>query len=94
MLPRWRRPCDGLGFEVIEGKNLNEEDFYDKIEAFDHAGRSAQVALFFYAGHGLQVNGRNYLAPVDLRLETRQDLRRHAIELAAVLEVMRSETTW
>ena len=81
-----------LGFQVIAGKDLSEEDFYDKIEAFDNAARSAQVALFFYAGHGLQVNGRNYLAPVDLRLETRQDLRRHAIELAAVLEVMRSET--
>ena len=81
-----------LGFEVIEGRDLNEDDFYDKIIAFDDAARSAKVALFFYAGHGLQVDGRNYLAPVDLKLERKQDLRRHAIELAAVLEVMRSET--
>ena len=81
-----------LGFEVIEGRDLNEEDFYDSIIAFDDASRSAKVALFFYAGHGLQVDGRNYLAPVNLRLERKQDLRRHAIELAAVLEVMRSET--
>ena len=81
-----------LGFEVIEGRDLNEEAFYDKIAAFDKAVRSAAVSLFFYAGHGLQVDGRNYLAPVDMRLETRQDLRRHAIELDAVLEVMRSET--
>ena len=81
-----------LGFEVIEGRDLNEDSFYDKIEAFDSAARTAKMALFFYAGHGLQVDGRNYLAPVDLRLETRQDLRRHAVELAAVLEVMRSET--
>ena len=81
-----------LGFEVIEGMDLDEEAFYDKIVEFDDAGRAAKMALFFYAGHGLQVDGRNYLAPVDLKLETRQDLRRHAIELAAVLEVMRSET--
>ncbi len=81
-----------LGFEVIEGMDLSEDDFYDKIIEFDDAGRGAKMALFFYAGHGLQVDGRNYLAPVDLKLETRQDLRRHAIELAAVLEVMRSET--
>ena len=81
-----------LGFEVIEGRDLNEEDFYDKIIAFDDAARSARMTLFFYAGHGLQVDGRNYLAPVDLKLERKQDLRRHAIELAAVLEVMRSET--
>ena len=81
-----------LGFQVIEGKDLNEDDFYDKIIAFDDAARSAKVALFFYAGHGLQVDGRNYLAPVDLKLEKKQDLSRRAIELADVLEVMRSET--
>ena len=50
------------------------------------------LALFFYAGHGLQVDGRNYLAPVDLKLERKQDLSRRAIELADVLEVMRGET--
>ena len=81
-----------LGFEVIEGKDLDRNGFFDQIGAFDDAARSAKVALFFYAGHGLQVDGRNYLAPVDLKLERKQDLRRHAIELAAVLEVMRSET--
>ena len=81
-----------LGFEVIEGTDLNEDSFYDKIIAFDDAARGAKLALFFYAGHGLQVDGRNYLAPVDLKLERKQDLRRHAIELVAVLEVMRSET--
>ena len=81
-----------LGFKVIEGRELDRNGFFDYIAAFDAAARSAELALFFYAGHGLQVDGRNYLAPVDLKLETRQDLRRHAIELAAVLEVMQSET--
>ena len=81
-----------LGFEVIEGRDLDEEDFYDKIIAFDDAARSARMTLFFYAGHGLQVDGRNYLAPVDLKLERKQDLKRGAVELADVLEVMRSET--
>ena len=81
-----------MDFEVIEGTNLDEEGFYDKIAAFDSAAHSATTALFFYAGHGLQVDGRNYLAPVDMKLERKQDLRRYAIELAAVLEVMHSET--
>ena len=81
-----------LGFEVIEGRDVDKDTFYAKITAFSTAARSATIALFFYAGHGLQVDGRNYLAPVDLQLETRQDLRQHAIELAAVLDVMRSAT--
>ena len=81
-----------LGFEVIEGRDLDRDEFFDQIAAFDKAGGGAEIALFFYAGHGLQVDGRNYLAPVDMKLETRQDLRRSAIELGAVLEVMRSET--
>ena len=81
-----------LGFRVIEGKNLDDDGFYNKIGAFEDAMGSAKVALFFYAGHGLQVEGRNYLAPVDLKLERKQDLRHHAIDLDSVLEVMRSET--
>ena len=80
-----------LGFEVISGSDVDEAAFYDRIADFDAAARDAAISLFFYAGHGMQVDGRNYLAPVDLRLETRQDLRRRAIELGAVLEVMRSE---
>ena len=81
-----------MGFEVIEGKDLDRDGFFDKIIEFDDAARSAETALFFYAGHGLQVDGRNYLGPVDMRLQRKQDLSRRAIELGEVLEVMRSET--
>ena len=81
-----------LGFRVIEGNDLDDDGFYNKIGAFEDAMGSAKVALFFYAGHGLQVEGRNYLAPVDLKLERKQDLRLHAIDLDSVLEVMQSET--
>ena len=81
-----------LGFEVIEGTDLDEDGFYDRIGAFEDAARKAAVSLFFYAGHGLQVDGRNYMAPVDLNVQRKQDLRRGAVELADVLEVMRSET--
>ena len=48
----------------------------DLIVRFEAEARAADVALAFYAGHGVQVGGRNFLLPVDARLEQRVDLRR------------------
>ena len=78
-----------LGFEVVEGTDLDFDGFYDKLRAFEEASRGADVTLFFYAGHGLQVQDSNWLAPVDAKLETKLDLRRGAIELDTVMESMR-----
>ena len=77
-----------LGFEVVLGKDLDLDGFYDTLGAFDAAARGADVTLFFYAGHGLQVQGKNWLAPVDAKLESRLDLKRGAVELDTVLEHM------
>ena len=78
-----------LGFEVVLGKDLDLGGFYDKIREFDAASRGADVTLFFYAGHGLQVQGKNWLAPVDAKLGSRLDLKSGAVELDTVLEHMR-----
>ena len=78
-----------LGFEVVLGKDLDRGGFYDTLGEFDEASRGADVTLLFYAGHGLQVQGKNWLAPVDARLGSRLDLRRGAVELDTVLEHMR-----
>ena len=78
-----------LGFEVVLGKDLDLDGFYDTLGEFDEASRGADVTLFFYAGHGLQVQGKNWLAPVDAKLGSRLDLERGAVELDTVLEHMR-----
>ena len=78
-----------LGFEVVRGTDLDLGGFYDKIREFDAASRGADVTLFFYAGHGLQVQGKNWLAPVDAKLGSRLDLERGAVRLDTVLEHMR-----
>ncbi len=79
-----------LGFEVVLGTDLDLDGLYDKLGEFDAASRGgADVTLFFYAGHGLQVEGRNWLAPVDAKLGSKLDLRRGAVELDTVLEHMR-----
>ena len=54
-----------LGFQVIEGLDLDKAAFDRKVAEYATALRGAAVGLFFYAGHGLQVDGQNYLVPVD-----------------------------
>ena len=78
-----------LGFKVVVGTDLDLDGFYDKLGNFDDAASGADVTLFFYAGHGLQVEGKNWLVPTDAKLEKKLDLRRGAVELDTVLESMR-----
>ena len=51
------------GFQVLEGFDLDKAAFERKVRDFATALSSAQVGVFFYAGHGLQVAGQNYLCP-------------------------------
>ena len=86
------RALEGLGFEVIEGLDLDKSAFGPKLREFAQAARGAQVTLFFYAGHGLQVEGENYLVPTDAKLAEEVDLRLEAFELTAFLRQMRGGT--
>jgi len=58
-----------LGLEVIEGRNLDKRGMDEKITEFSRKLDNASVGLFFYAGHGVQVDGDNWLIPVDARIE-------------------------
>ena len=77
-----------LGFEVVLGKDLDRDGFFDTLGKFAAAARGADVALLFYAGHGLQVDGRNWLVPVDASLESKWDLERRAVKLDTVMDAM------
>ena len=57
-----------LDFEVIKGVDLEGDALKAVVRDFSRALETAKVALFFYAGHGMQVNGRNFLIPVDAKL--------------------------
>jgi Caspase domain len=77
-----------VGFEVILGLDLSKSGFDGKVRDFARALENADVALFFYAGHGLQVSGKNYLLPVDAKLQVERDLDFEAISLDFVLKQM------
>jgi uncharacterized caspase-like protein len=76
------------GFEVILGLDLDKRGFDSKVRNFAALLDGSDVAVFFYAGHGLQVSGRNYLIPVDARLASERDLDFDAISLDLVLKQM------
>ncbi|MCG8443843.1 MAG: caspase domain-containing protein, partial [Caulobacterales bacterium] len=77
-----------LGFEVVEGYDLNRPDMSQTIRDFSQRLAGADVGLFFYAGHGLQVNGKNYMAPVDAALEGEESLDFEAVDMGLVLAQM------
>ncbi len=79
---------ESLGFTVISGVNLTQAQMAAKVGDFEEAARSADTTLFFYAGHGLQVNGLNYLVPVDAKLERASSLQFETIESNIVLNAM------
>lgn len=80
-----------LDFEVILGVDLDHAGFVGKVKAFTRAVRGADIALFYYAGHGLQVRSKNYLAPVDTELLDEADLEFETIRLEAIISQMERE---
>jgi hypothetical protein len=58
-----------VGFEVIVERNVNKRSLEMSMARFGRIAQEADAALFYYAGHGIQYRGLNYLMPVDARLE-------------------------
>jgi hypothetical protein len=80
-----------LGFFVIEGFDLVKTAFDAKVRAFTEALDGAEVGLLFYAGHGIQVAGRNYLVPIDAKLTTAAALDVEMVRLELVHKTMERE---
>src|ERR1700733_4244897 len=64
-----------VGFEVIEGTNLTRDKMTEKLLDFGKRAQGADVAVFFYAGHGIAVGGTNYLLPVDADIKSEMDVK-------------------
>ena len=82
-----------LGFEVVSGFDLTKQQTQGTVAQFAKQVRGADIALFFYAGHGLQVSGKNYLLPVDAALEDETSLDFEAVSVDFVLRQMSRETS-
>ncbi len=77
-----------LGFDVILLKNANLPKIEDALTEFNRELRRGGLGLFYFAGHGIQFEGENYLLPVDFDADRPQDLRYKAMPVGRVLGAM------
>lgn len=77
-----------LGFEVMKVLDGSYEQMKNAIYAFGDKAQTVDVSVFFYAGHGLEVDGTNYLVPVDADIQSALDVKQKAIPLTGVIRTM------
>src|SRR3954468_684196 len=74
------------GFDLVEAKlNVTANDLRRTLREFGAKSRDADVAVIYYAGHGIELDGNNYLIPVDATLETDTDVLDETFALDRVL---------
>lgn len=78
-----------LDFEVISGVNQSRAEMIRTVRHFgERLKANGGVGLFYYAGHGVQVAGRNYLIPVDASIRSENEVELEAMDVARVLVEM------
>ena len=82
------RSLEGLGFDVTTLINANHRQMEDAVRDFGRKLRQGGAGLFYYAGHGLQVGGVNYLVPLDARIEKESDVKFECLDANRVLAEM------
>lgn len=77
-----------LGFEVILLENATYEKMKNAVYSFGDKIQDVDVSIFFYAGHGMEVDGVNYLVPVDADIQSHLDIKQKCVPLTGVLNTM------
>ena len=87
------RSLRGIGFEVVEATDATRAEMADAIRSFSAKLPEKDLTLFFYAGHGLQVEGENFLVPVDARVDSVADVRLNTINMSDLVRIMDGQTS-
>jgi TolA-binding protein len=77
-----------LGFEVSSGVNVSQREMKRLIREFGQKLKSGGSGLFYYAGHGVQARGRNYIIPVDAEIQSEADVEDSGVDVGLVLNYM------
>src|SRR6185295_14267876 len=75
----------GMGFQVIARNNASQAEMRNAVRDFGNQLRRAQVGLFYFAGHGLQIAGNNYIVPVNADIRNEADAEDQSINMTYVL---------
>jgi len=79
-----------MGFEVTQREDTSLRDMIESLRQFSVQGQNAEVRVVYYAGHGLQVKGRNYLLPVDTEIRAEDDVPGKSADLNEFLNRLSS----
>lgn len=77
-----------LGFKVLLRENQSREGMHQSILEFSNLLKDGGVGLFYYAGHGMQIKGRNFLIPIDADIQHEEDIEFRGIDAGMVLSRM------
>lgn len=77
-----------LGFTVVQKNNANLRQMEDAMNTFYASLRQGGVGLFYFAGHGVQVSGRNYLIPTDASINSESDVKFESMDAGRILGKM------
>lgn len=79
-----------IGFEVFLHENLGGQDFRVALGGFAEEALRADLAVVFYAGHGIEMGGRNYLIPIDAKMTSEATAQFEAVSLDGILSTVRN----
>lgn len=82
-----------IGFDVTEKRDLNRRELLVAVLEFGKKLADADVGFFYYSGHGIQVDGNNYLVPVDADIPDSNYVDLDAVDVRQVLQAMQNSST-
>ena len=82
------RALRSAGFDVMHGENLSHRRMFEMTRDFGRKLKPGVVALFYYAGHGLQVRDRNFLIPVEADVQSEEEVPYTSVDVNFLLDVM------
>jgi hypothetical protein len=77
-----------LGFDVMSGINVSQREMKRLVREFGQKLKAGGSGLFYYAGHGVQSKGRNYLIPIDANIQSEAEVEDSGVDAALVLNYM------